>query len=190
MSQQPDLHSASNTVTATNAPYAAQPTPTTPAEIFSAEIFRISPIDTTSARGYSQDRCTSDPTTTPERRLMSSQPNNPGEETTLSAVPEAERETIIVIPGDRSAVSVWTNIPKHIRAFRKKQSTSNQSTTSNQTSKVRTRRSGFHGSTEWVEFEIDEADFNPAQAVKRNSNLSPEQRRQAAERLANVRKNG
>ena len=113
---------------------------------------------------------------------MSSQPNNPGEETTLSAVPEAERETIIVIPGDRSAVSVWTNIPKHIRAFRKKQSTT--------ASKVRTRRSGFHGSTEWVEFEIDEADFNPAQAVKRNSNLSLEQRRQAAERLANVRKNG
>ena len=112
---------------------------------------------------------------------MSSQPNNPGAETTLSAVPEAERETIIVIPGDRSEVSVWTNIPKHIRAFRKKQST---------TSKVRTRRSGFHGSTEWVEFVIDEADFNPAQAVKRNSNLSPEQRRQAAERLANVRKNG
>ena len=106
---------------------------------------------------------------------MSSQPNNPGAETTLSAVPEAERETIIVIPGDRSEVSVWTNIPKHIRAFRKKQATGNQP------SKVRTRRYGIHGSTEWAEFEIDEADFNPVQAVKRN--LSPEQLRQAADRL-------
>ena len=30
---------------------------------------------------------------------------------TPAATPESERETIIVIPGDRSAVSVWTNIP-------------------------------------------------------------------------------
>ena len=130
MSQQPDERKASDTVTATNDPYAQTPA------------------------------------------TQSDQP----------ATPESERETIIVIPGDRSAVSVWTNIPKHIRAFRKKQ------TTGNQPSKVRTRRQGFYGSTEWAEFEIDEADFNPAQAVKRNSNLSPEQRRQAAERLANIRK--
>ena len=130
MSQQPDLHSASTTVTATNAPYAT-PAPAQP------------------------------------------------------ATPEAERETIIVIPGDRSEVSVWTNIPKHIRAFRKKATT--QTTAA---PKVRTRRQGFHGPTEWVEFRIDEADYNPAQGVKRVVNLSPEQRRLAAERLANVRKNG
>ena len=109
----------------------------------------------------------------------SAQPETP------SATPEAERETIIVIPGDRSEVSVWTNIPKHIRAFRKKATT--QTTAA---PKVRTRRQGFHGPTEWVEFRIDEADYNPAQGVKRVVNLSPEQRRQAAERLANVRKNG
>ena len=134
---------------------------------------------------------------------MSSQPNNPGAETTLSAVPEAERETIIVIPGDRSEVSVWTNIPKHIRAFRKRAVTSNTVTappaTDNHTPpatttptvttyaepvpKVRELRSGFHGATEWADFRIAERDYNPAQAVKRNSNLSPEQRRQAAERL-------
>ena len=138
MSQQPDERKASDTVTATNDPYAQTPA------------------------------------------TQSDQP----------ATPESERETIIVIPGDRSAVSVWTNIPKHIRAFRKKQATNNQASNKQQaTSKVRTRRQGFYGSTEWAEFEIDEADFNPAQAVKRNSNLSPEQRRQAAERLANIRKN-
>ena len=132
---------------------------------------------------------------------MSSQPNNPGAETTLSAVPESERETIIVIPGDRSEVSVWTNIPKHVRAFRKRAVTSNTPSTDNPATtttpadhpavttyaepvpKVRELRSGFHGATEWADFRIDERDYNPAQAVKRNSNLSPEQRRQAAERL-------
>ena len=131
---------------------------------------------------------------------MSSQPNNPGAETTLSAVPEAERETI---PGDRSEVSVWTNIPKHVRAFRKRAAspTANnnpapstatattltdhpaETTYAEPVPKVRELRSGFHGATEWADFRIDERDYNPAQAVKRNSNLSPEQRRQAAERL-------
>lgn len=125
---------------------------------------------------------------------MSSQPNEPGAETTLSAVPESERETIIVIPGDRSEVSVWTNIPKHVRAFRKRavpSTTDNPapSTTPTTTTyaepvpKVRELRSGFHGATEWADFRIDERDYNPAQAVKRNSNLSPEQRAAAAERL-------
>lgn len=125
---------------------------------------------------------------------MSSQPNEPGAETTLSAVPESERETIIVIPGDRSEVSVWTNIPKHVRAFRKRavpSTTDNPASSTTPTTttyaepvpKVRELRSGFHGATEWADFRIDERDYNPAQAVKRNSNLSPEQRAAAAERL-------
>ena len=128
---------------------------------------------------------------------MSSQPNEPGAETTLSAVPEAERETIIVIPGDRSEVSVWTNIPKHVRAFRKRATSPTTNNTNNPAPsttpttttyaepvpKVRELRSGFHGATEWADFRIDERDYNPAQAVKRNSNLSPEQRAAAAERL-------
>ena len=132
---------------------------------------------------------------------MSSQPNEPGAETTLSAVPEAERETIIVIPGDRSEVSVWTNIPKHVRAFRKRAvpiSSNNPASSTNPTPttdhpavttyaepvpKVRELRSGFHGATEWADFRIAERDYSPAQAVKRNSNLSPEQRAAAGERL-------
>ena len=125
---------------------------------------------------------------------MSSQPNEPGAETTLSAVPEAERETIIVIPGDRSEVSVWTNIPKHVRAFRKRAA---PSTTDNPTitdhpavttyaepvPKVRELRSGFHGATEWADFRIAERDYSPERGGKRNSNLSPEQRAAAGERL-------
>ena len=125
---------------------------------------------------------------------MSSQPDNPGAETTLSSVPEAERETIIVIPGDRSEVSVWTNIPKHVRAFRKR---AVPSTTDNPTiadhpavttyaepvPKVRELRSGFHGATEWADFRIAERDYSPERGVKRNSNLSPEQRAAAGERL-------
>lgn len=125
---------------------------------------------------------------------MSSQPNEPRAETTLSAVPEAERETIIVIPGDRSEVSVWTNIPKHVRAFRKR---AVPSTTDNPTitdhpavttyaepvPKVRELRSGFHGATEWADFRIAERDYSPERGVKRNSNLSPEQRAAAGERL-------
>lgn len=146
---------------------------------------------------------------------MSSQPNEPGAETTLSAVPEAERETIIVIPGDRSEVSVWTNIPKHVRAFRKRAVTSNTVTAPTVTSntdnpapstttannpttttdhpamttyaepvpKVRELRSGFHGATEWADFRIAERDYSPERGVKRNSNLSPEQRAAAGERL-------
>ena len=135
---------------------------------------------------------------------MSSQPNNPGAETTLSAVPESERETIIVIPGDRSEVSVWTNIPKHVRAFRKRAAptiTSNTPSTDNPATtttpadhpavttyaepvpKVRELRSGFHGATEWADFRIAERDYSPERGVKRNSNLSPEQRAAAGERL-------
>ena len=132
---------------------------------------------------------------------MSSQPNEPGAETTLSSVPEAERETIIVIPGDRSEVSVWTNIPKHVRAFRKRAAPTTDnpapSTTDNPTTtdhpavttyaepvpKVRELRSGFHGATEWADFRIAERDYSPERGVKRNSNLSPEQRAAAGERL-------
>ena len=129
---------------------------------------------------------------------MSSQPNEPGTETTLSAVPEAERETIIVIPGDRSEVSVWTNIPKHVRAFRKRAvpthptNNTDNTTTDNHPAvttyaepvpKVRELRSGFHGATEWADFRIAERDYSPERGVKRNSNLSPEQRAAAAERL-------
>ena len=125
---------------------------------------------------------------------MSSQPDKPGAETTLSAVPEAERETIIVIPGDRSEVSVWTNIPKHVRAFRKRAvptTTDNPTITDHPAvttyaepvPKVRELRSGFHGATEWADFRIAERDYSPERGVKRNSNLSPEQRAAAGERL-------
>ena len=127
---------------------------------------------------------------------MSSQPNEPGAETTLSAVPEAERETIIVIPGDRSEVSVWTNIPKHIRAFRKRAAPTSSTNPAPSTTdhpavttyaepvpKVRELRSGFHGATEWADFRIAERDYSPERGVRRNSNLSPEQRAAAGERL-------
>ena len=120
---------------------------------------------------------------------MSSQPNEPRAETTLSAVPEAERETIIVISGDRSEVSVWTNIPKHVRAFRKRAApatTDNHpavTTYAEPVPKVRELRSGFHGATEWADFRIAERDYSPERGVKRNSNLSPEQRAAAGERL-------
>lgn len=138
---------------------------------------------------------------------MSSQPDKLGAETTLSSVPEAERETIIVIPGDRSEVSVWTNIPKHVRAFRKRAAPTTDNhpadnpapstTTDNPTTtdhpavttyaepvpKVRELRSGFHGATEWADFRIAERDYSPERGVKRNSNLSPEQRAAAGERL-------
>ena len=112
-----------------------------------------------------------------------------------------------MIPGE---VSVWTNIPKHVRAFRKRAvpsttdnhpadnpapstTTANNPTTATDhpavttyaepVPKVRELRSGFHGATEWADFRIAERDYSPERGVKRNSNLSPEQRRQAAERL-------
>ena len=115
-----------------------------------------------------------------------------------------------MIPGE---VSVWTNIPKHVRAFRKRAASPTndhpapstattpdnpaattltdhpaETTYAEPVPKVRELRSGFHGATEWADFRIAERDYNPAQAVKRNSNLSPEQRAAAAERLRASRK--
>ena len=96
---------------------------------------------------------------------------------------------------------MWTNIPKHVRAFRKRAAPTTDnpapSTTDNPTTadhpavttyaepvpKVRELRSGFHGATEWADFRIAERDYSPERGVKRNSNLSPEQRAAAAERL-------
>ena len=104
-------------------------------------------------------------------------------------------------PGDRSEVSVWTNIPKHVRAFRKRatspttnnpapSTTTNTPTTTTAPTtyaepvpKVRELRSGFHGATEWADFRIAERDYSPERGVRRNSNLSPEQRAAAGERL-------
>ena len=103
---------------------------------------------------------------------------------------------------------MWTNIPKHVRAFRKRAaptadnpapSATTATTANNPTTtttdhpavttyaepvpKVRELRSGFHGATEWADFRIAERDYNPERGVKRNSNLSPEQRAAAGERL-------
>ena len=99
---------------------------------------------------------------------------------------------------------MWTNIPKHVRAFRKRAApttdnpTPSTTTANNPTTttdhpavttyaepvpKVRELRSGFHGATEWADFRIAERDYSPERGVKRNSNLSPEQRAAAGERL-------
>lgn len=100
---------------------------------------------------------------------------------------------------------MWTNIPKHVRAFRKRAAspTANnnpapsastaaattltdhpaETTYAEPVPKVRELRSGFHGATEWADFRIAERDYSPERGVKRNSNLSPEQRAAAGERL-------
>lgn len=93
----------------------------------------------------------------------------------MDTTPLHERETIINVPNS-GEVMVWTNVQKHITAFRKKANQPN--------SKVREVRCNTNPNvTDWAEFRIDEKDYNPASGVKRTMNLSDEERQLRAARL-------
>lgn len=86
----------------------------------------------------------------------------------------AERETTITSTDFDDKVRIWTCQRRYLTRLRR-----NPSFTQTKT--------GFFGTTEWAEFIIDANSWNPASGAKRSRNLSPEQRKQTAARLAAAR---
>ena len=86
----------------------------------------------------------------------------------------AERETTVTTTDDDKLTTIWTCRRKHLTRLRKHPSFTEVA-------------SGFHGTTEWAEFTIPSDDWNPASGAKRRTNMSPEARKAAAERLRRVR---
>lgn len=85
-----------------------------------------------------------------------------------------ERETVVNADDDASTVRIWTAQRRYITRLRRNSAFTETAT-------------GFHGSTEWAEFTIPAADWNPASGAKRRVNLTDEQRQAAADRLRAAR---
>lgn len=97
------------------------------------------------------------------------------EESRVSSLNAAERETIVSIDDMDRVARIWTARRKDITRLRKH-------------SGAKEKRSGFHGSTEWAEFEIPADQWNPASGIKRKRRkLSDEEKRAVAERLRKAR---
>jgi len=88
-----------------------------------------------------------------------------------------ERETTVNLCAADSVVRVWSNIPKHINAFRKK-------------ADVVEVASGVVEGQPWASFTIPVDRYDPARGVRSKRTLTPEQRQERADRLAKVRKHG
>lgn len=89
----------------------------------------------------------------------------------------AERETTVVTSDGDSTVRIWTAQRKFITRLRKHD-------------KVEEIDTGEHEGTEWVLFEIPADQWNPVSGIKRTMNLTDEQRKERAERLAAAREGG
>lgn len=83
----------------------------------------------------------------------------------------SERETTVTATDDDPTVRIWTAQRRHIGRMRRHPSFTEVG-------------SGFHDGSEWAEFTIPADQWNPASGAKRKSNLTDEQKRAAAERLA------
>lgn len=87
----------------------------------------------------------------------------------------AERETVVTTSDGSGYVSIWTAQRKFITRLRKNP-------------KAEEVKSGFYEGSEWAEFRIPSGEWNPATGIKRNNNLTEEQRRAASERLRAMQK--
>ena len=86
-----------------------------------------------------------------------------------------ERETIVRIDDAEKVARIWTSRRTDITRLRKNPGA------------VETA-SGYHGTTQWAEFEIAPGNWNPASGIKRRSKpMTEEQRAAAAERLRQYR---
>ena len=85
-----------------------------------------------------------------------------------------ERETTVNASDGDQLVRIWTAQRRHITRMRRNDSFTETAT-------------GYHGGTEWAEFTIPSADWNPASGAKRKRNLTDEQRQALADRLAKAR---
>ena len=86
----------------------------------------------------------------------------------------AERETTVTITDADDMVRIWTAQRRYLGRLRRHPSFTEV-------------KSGTHGGTEWAEFTIPAAEWNPATGAKRKSNMTDEQKAALAERLRAVR---
>lgn len=93
----------------------------------------------------------------------------------LSSLSAAERETTVTATDADDTVRIWTCQKRYLGRLRRHPSFTEVAT-------------GFHGSTEWAEFTIAAADWNPATGAKRKSGMTDAQKAALAERLRAVRK--
>ena len=95
--------------------------------------------------------------------------------TTAKSTPAYERETTIISNDEDDVIVIWTMQRRFISRMRKHPA-------------FRETGSGYHGTSEWVEFQIPAKDWNPASGGKRKRDLTPEQRQAMADRLAQSRR--
>ena len=89
--------------------------------------------------------------------------------TTPTSIPLEEQETTVAGTAADEKLIIWSCRRRHITAMRKHPT-------------FIERTSGFHGTTEWAEFEILDTDWNPATGGRRPRKTTPEQRKILAER--------
>ena len=87
-----------------------------------------------------------------------------------------ERETTVVTSDSETVVRIWTAQRKFITRLRKHTLAVEIDT-------------GEHDGTEWASFTIPADKWNPVSGIKRERNLTDEQREELRERLAKAREN-
>ena len=95
--------------------------------------------------------------------------------TTAKSTPAYERETTIISNDEDDVIVIWTMQRRFISRMRKHPA-------------FKETGSGYHGTSEWVEFQVPSKDWNPASGGKRKRDLTPEQRQAMADRLAQSRR--
>ncbi len=85
-----------------------------------------------------------------------------------------ERETVVNASDGDDQVRIWTAQRKYITRLRKNP-------------KAHEVGGGFYGTSEWAEFVIPAAEWNPVSGVKRNVTMTEEQKRVAGDRLRQMR---
>lgn len=92
----------------------------------------------------------------------------------MMAMVATERETVVNCSDGDDTVRIWTAQRRFITRLQRHP-------------KATLVASGEHDGSAWAEFEIPASEWNPVSGIKRASNLTDEQRRAAAERLAKAR---
>ena len=92
----------------------------------------------------------------------------------LTSLTAPERETIVNTSDGDDLVRIWTAQRRYMGRLRRNKSFTQVAT-------------GYIGGTEWAEFTIASREWFPDSGAKRRSNLTDEQKRASAERLAAIR---
>ena len=88
-----------------------------------------------------------------------------------------ERETVINASDGDDVIRIWTAQRRFITRLQKHP-------------RVVQTGSGEHDGTPYYTFEVPASEWNPVSGVKRQSNMTDEQRQAAAERMRQVREGG